>query len=199
MHLSNVFTLIINSVFSAFLQLPPRVVTPPQKNAVITPNPTERIEVKQEKPKATGLPIKIIIPKINLDSDIEPEGLGTDGLMVIPTEGKSVSWFKLGTKPGDIGNAVIAGHYETIQGPAVFYNLKNLNIGDEINVLDSAGNKLIFKINNIEIVDVGAFDVQKVYGTGNNKSLNLITCNGNYNPNIKSYDKRLIVYSNLSE
>jgi hypothetical protein len=43
-------------------------------------------------------------------------------------------WYALGPRPGDPGSAVILGHVDSKRGPAVFYRLRQLLRGDEIDV-----------------------------------------------------------------
>ncbi len=52
--------------------------------------------------------------------------------MGVPDNGHDVAWFKLGARPGEEGNAVIAGHVDDQKGPAIFYHLDKLTKGDEI-------------------------------------------------------------------
>jgi len=71
-----------------------------------------------------GLPVRLKIPKINVDSAFEYVGLTPQGAMDVPKGPAEVGWFKLGTRPGEIGSAVVAGHSGWKNGiPAVFDNL----------------------------------------------------------------------------
>lgn len=155
----------------------------------------------KQKINPEGNPQNLIISKINLNSAVEIVGQDPDGKMSVPAEGQSVSWYKHGVKPGEIGNAVIAGHYDVGANPipAIFYRLKEVQIGDEINILDDAGKTLTFNVYDIQIVPENQFPLEKVYGSNNIRALNLITCHGKYDPSIKTYNQRLIVYSRLAD
>ncbi|MDP1709741.1 MAG: class F sortase, partial [Candidatus Komeilibacteria bacterium] len=62
-------------------------------------------------PIRPGLPLRLKIPEINVDSVVEYVALTPDGAMDIPKNIGDVAWFNLGPRPGESGNAVIAGHF----------------------------------------------------------------------------------------
>jgi hypothetical protein len=72
-------------------------------------NPVTKAEFVQEKP--SGLPVRLKIPSIGVDARIKPVGLTADGAMDVPAGPADVAWFDLGPRPGEIGSAVVAGHY----------------------------------------------------------------------------------------
>ena len=74
-----------------------------------------------------GLPVRLQIPIIGVDSVIEDAYITTDGRMDVPTGSENVAWFAIGPEPGKMGSAVIGGHYRIDNGvPKVFYNLNKL-------------------------------------------------------------------------
>src|SRR3989344_940943 len=80
-------------------------------------------------PKAIpeGLPVRLKIPVIAVDTVIEDAFITSDGRMDSPEGIENVAWFALGPHPGEIGSAVIGGHYGINNGArAVFYNLDKL-------------------------------------------------------------------------
>jgi sortase (surface protein transpeptidase) len=57
--------------------------------------------------------------------------------MDVPSKYASTGWLRTGSKPGNPGTAVIAGHYGWLRGkPNVFTKLDQLQKGDEIAVFD---------------------------------------------------------------
>src|SRR5947209_7865092 len=68
------------------------------------------------------LPQRIVIPSLNVDSTIEQVGLDSQKRMDVPKNVFDVGWYDLGVRPGQIGSAVIDGHFDTPTGaPSVFY------------------------------------------------------------------------------
>jgi sortase A len=146
----------------------------------------------------SSVPQKILIPKIKLDTDVEEVGLTYEGNMATPKKFKNTGWYKYGTLPGQDGSAVIDGHVDNgLSLPGVFKHLKELEVGDDVYVINEAGQNLHFKV----------FDKQTYYYTEvprtllfNKKGdayLNLITCDGTWLPEVKTDDHRVVVYTKL--
>lgn len=91
-------------------------------------------------PRGTGM--SIVIPSINVNASVYSRTVGTNGVMGNPSGPWDVIWYDfsalgaIGGYPGDPGaNAVFAGHVDYIHvGPAVFWNLRNLQPGDRVTV-----------------------------------------------------------------
>jgi LPXTG-site transpeptidase (sortase) family protein len=188
MHLKNPLRLIILIVGIALLLIFFYYLTkiPVQSNSII---------LKQEEP-SYGLPIRLKIPDINVDSAIEYVGLTTDGIMDSPKAIENVAWFELGKRPGENGSAVIAGHYGWEDGKgAVFNNLYKLQKGDKIYIEDDKGTTISFVVQESKKYDPKA-DASDVFASYDGKShLNLITCMGAWDKTAGSYSERLIVFA----
>src|SRR4051794_4191881 len=63
----------------------------------------------------SGSPVRLRIPALSLRTSIEPVGLRA-GALDVPTNVWNVGWFQLGPRPGDVGNAVIDGHLDSVTG-----------------------------------------------------------------------------------
>ena len=155
----------------------------------------QHVAPPKEETSAT-LPQRLIIPKINIDATVEYLGLTDSGAMDVPTGPDDVAWFDLGPRPGEIGDAVIAGHYGWKDNiPAAFDNLSKLKIGDKIYVLDEAGATTTFVVKEIGKYGKNA-DSSNVFDSNDGKAhLNLITCEGIWNAAEKSYSDRLVVFT----
>src|SRR5476651_2105472 len=94
----------------------------------------------ETKTQNQNLPIRLKIPSIQVDASIEYVGVTANGTMAVPSNTVDVGWFSLGSRPGEKGSAVIAGHLNSPTGAAgVFSNLGKLKPGEKIDVEDSAG------------------------------------------------------------
>ena len=118
--------------------------------------------------------------------------------MDVPDTIEDVSWFAPGYKPGENGRAVIAGHVDGIDGPAIFWDLAELEAGDEI-IVEGEDGQLVFQVYAIESVELELADVQSVFGYRSSPELVLITCSGDYDHNRGTREERLIVYTELVE
>ena len=144
----------------------------------------------------TPLPVRIIIPKINIDATIESVGLTSQKAVGVPKGPVNVAWFDLGPRPGDKGSAIIVGHSGWKDSkPAVFDSLSKLSLGDKLYVVDEKGATTTFVVQGSQRYDPNA-DAPKVFISNDGKThLNLITCEGVWDKVSKSYSKRLVVFT----
>ena len=143
-------------------------------------------------------PTVLSIPKLNLETTFEePLGLNPDGSAVVPESYTKVGWYKHGPTPGELGPAVILGHVDSFAGPAVFFSLGQLVIGDDIFVTRDDGSVAQFKVSEIERNEQTEFPTAKVYGDLEYAGLRLITCTGTFERGEQRYSHNLIVYATL--
>ncbi len=141
-------------------------------------------------------PETLVIPKLNLEAHIQHVGIAKSGNMAVPTNYTDVGWYRLGAAPGEEGNAVIAGHLDNGFGfAAIFKHLSELQPGDEIIVYDATGTSAHFIVERLATYDYSAAPMEEIFGTSTDIRLNLITCDGLWDPNKKMYSKRLIVFT----
>lgn len=144
-----------------------------------------------------GNPIRLKIPRINIDAPIGPVGIMQDGAMEAPVGPRNVGWFRFGPRPGDVGSAVLAGHFgrwKTGEG-SVFDNLGKLIKGDKIYIEDENGMVATFIVRELRTYDPNA-DASGVFASGDGKAhLNLITCEGIWDGIKKTYSNRLVVFA----
>jgi LPXTG-site transpeptidase (sortase) family protein len=152
--------------------------------------------ISKQEQVSFGLPLRLKIPKINVDAAIEYVGLTPDGAMDIPKSPDEVVWFELGQRPGENGSAVIAGHYGWKDGKAAaFDNLDQLRKGDKLYIEDDKGVIISFVVRESRKYDPSA-DASEVFSLNDGKShLNLITCEGVWNKDSGSYSQRLVVFT----
>lgn len=144
-----------------------------------------------------GLPVRLKIPSINVDTTLEYVGRIPGGAMDTPKKPENAAWFELGKRPGEIGSAVIAGHYGTWKNGqgSVFDELHKLNVGNILSVEDDKGTVISFVVREKRNYDPNA-NASDVFSSNDGKShLNLITCEGKWDDSSKSYSKRLVVFT----
>jgi len=152
---------------------------------------------KTTKPSASvGLPLRLTIPSINVDTVIAYAGLTADGAMDISKNPDQVAWYDLGPRPGESGSAVIAGHYGFLNGKgSVFNELHTLNKGDKLSVIDEKGIATSFVVRESREYDPAA-DTSSVFKSYDGKShLNLITCEGDWKQAQETYSSRRVVFT----
>ncbi|MBE3558200.1 MAG: class F sortase [Ktedonobacteraceae bacterium] len=144
---------------------------------------------------------RLLIPAIGVDAPVEPVGILPDGSMAVPTRNQwtGVGWFAGGTYPGEWGSAVLDGHLDRPGGaPAVFWNLHRLQIGDEVQVVESDGSTLRFRVRDVQKYMPQAAPLKKIFADTSGVYLNLITCAGQWIPVQRQTSQRLVVYTTLA-
>ena len=116
--------------------------------------------------------------------------------MDVPAGSVNVAWFALGPHPGQVGSAVIGGHFGIDDGvPKVFYNLNKLEVGDKVYVVDDTDTTLAFIVRSIRSFDLNA-DATTVFTSHDGLAhLNLITCEGPWNQVDDTYPDRRVVFT----
>lgn len=145
------------------------------------------------------MPSTLRIPRLSIDTNVQHVGYTEDGRMDEPDEWDEVAWFQYGYLPGAPGNAVVAGHLDSDTGPAIFAGLYILERGDEVYVTGEDGEELTFRVTDIQRVEAENAPLDRIFGESETPRLNLITCEGHFDPDEEDYDHRLIVYTELVE
>jgi LPXTG-site transpeptidase (sortase) family protein len=140
-------------------------------------------------------PERVRIPSIGVDSTLEDLGLDTDGALAAPKDYARAGWYVDGTRPGDVGPAVIAGHVDSRTGPAVFFRLHQLKQGDVIEVTRRGGDPVKFKVLAVRKYPKQEFPTDEVYAPVPNAQLRLITCGGAFDQTRRSYVDNVVVYA----
>jgi sortase (surface protein transpeptidase) len=145
-------------------------------------------------------PARLVIPKLNLDTSfVAPLGLNADRTIAVPDVYDAVGWYSGGASPGEVGAAVILGHVDSVDGPAVFYTLGQLGIGDELSVLRDDGSTAKFIVERLERHLQSDFPTLAVYGPVDYPALRLVTCSGSFDKGLQRYSHNLVVYARLVE
>ncbi len=148
-------------------------------------------------PVARSTPVELRIPAISLAVSLSTLGLNPDGTVEVPTDIQQPGWFRLGPSPGQIGSAVILGHVDSYQGPAVFFELRSLVAGDRVIVDLADGVTTTFKVTSVAMYQKTAFPDRQVYGSHGSSALQLVTCGGVFDGQTGHYLSNTVVYSSL--
>jgi LPXTG-site transpeptidase (sortase) family protein len=168
--------------------------TPAPPTATPTPVPPTATPVV-----IVGKPVKVKIPKIKVDADVEYVGLAADGAMDVPKDYDNTAWYQLGPRPGAQGNSAIAGHVDSKTGRAVFWDLPKLQPGDEVFVVGDDGVERKFVVTAIETYNRTDAPLERIFGPSTSRHLNLITCDpkSSFNRTTSEYGGNVVVYTEL--
>ncbi|MCX5402786.1 class F sortase [Streptomyces sp. NBC_00335] len=148
---------------------------------------------------APAVPERVRIPSLRIDAPLAGLGLESDrSLQAPPPDDKNLAgWYADGASPGSDGTALIAGHVDNKQGPAVFYRLGAMKKGERVEVERRDGTTAVFTVYAVEVHDRKGFPDQQVYGATGRPELRLITCGGTYAKET-GYPANVVVYARLT-
>lgn len=176
-------------------QAPDAVSEPTASVAVASPVPTPTVA-----PSVTPLPVgvapsRVVIPRILLDEPLIDLGLTADGGMEVPSDFGDVGWYAPGGRPGGHGPLVIAGHVDSRTGAAVFDRLRELAVDDTVDIVDVEGGLHTYRV--VEVADYAkaAFPTVRVFGASAADELRLITCGGDFDASVGSYEDNRVVFA----
>lgn len=142
------------------------------------------------------VPTRLRIPKIGVSAVVEPVGVDKLGNMAAPGDWREVSWYEPGFLPGEVGNAVFAGHLDWDGNTAVFWDLGQLQSGDVV-LVEGDGSTLTYAVTGVEVYDYDVVDTSPIFGLADGSQIKLITCDGEFIDGSDTYEKRLIVTAQL--
>jgi sortase (surface protein transpeptidase) len=150
--------------------------------------------------RPTPAPVRVEIPAIGVATRLQRLGRAGDGTIEVPhgpDKWDVAGWYKDGTRPGDPGSAVILGHVDSKSGPAVFYRLRELRRGDQIEVDRAGGSRVTFTVQRVEQYPKRRFPTAEVYYPTLEPMLRLVTCGGAFNTATGHYTDNVIVFASL--
>lgn len=144
-------------------------------------------------------PVSLRIPRLGIDTSIQHVGVNAQGNMAVPTNYTDTGWYKYGPLPGESGSAVIAGHVNNGLGlSGVFEHLADLEIGDDIYVTRADGKEVHFVVAGKRTYPYTDVPVDVLFNPQGSVRLNLITCEGVWVKEDKTYNQRLVVFTKLA-
>lgn len=195
--------LLIVGASSAVLYFEPFTASPDLKPVTTQRVATPPVEAKpvdealQDFAPLSEQPTRLVVDKLGIDAEIEPMGLTAAGLMDDPDTNEGVGWYQQSARAGEATYAMLLNGHYGVEYPGVFRNLDQLDPGDTFEVYGDAGAKLRYKV--VETLQQKTEEVDMTralypYREGV-QSLTIITCEGDFDPAIATYDRRTVLYA----
>ncbi|GAA1801994.1 class F sortase [Luedemannella flava] len=142
-------------------------------------------------------PSVLLIPEIGVRAEVVPVGLASDGSIAPPRDprGAAVGWYERGPTPGQSGAAVLVGHVDTRDAPAVFHRLGELRRGELIQVHRRDRHTAAFRVDSVETFPKTAFPVKRIFGDASEARLVLVTCGGRWVGGETGYADNVVVFA----
>lgn len=151
-----------------------------------------------QQPTSSGprlVPIALSAPTIGVASArISRVGVDDTGFFAVP-ERDEVGWYKFGPAPGEDGSSVLAAHISQGGIPGVFELLRDMKAGHTVTVEFNDGSAKEFVVLGLVQYDKEVLPIEELFDRNGPPSLVLITCGGDFNPQLRSYDDNIIVYA----
>ncbi|MGV9295865.1 MULTISPECIES: class F sortase [Amycolatopsis] len=144
-------------------------------------------------------PVSLDIPSIDAHSSLVPLGLNPDNSVQVPPVSTPLQagWYENGPTPGEVGPAVVLGHVDGNKHKGIFYRLKEMKPGDDVDIARRDGSTAHFEVTKVDQVPKDVFPSDAVYGDTSDPQLRLITCGGAFDRAEHSYVDNIIVYAHL--
>jgi LPXTG-site transpeptidase (sortase) family protein len=125
---------------------------------------------------------------------VRPVGLELDGEMEIPDE-TEIGWYQYGATAGQPGATVLAAHvsWNRTQGP--FARLGSVEPGEQIEVALDDGSVRLYEVTERTVYGKSELPRERIWRNTGEETLVLITCGGDYNPEIRRYRENIVVYA----
>lgn len=144
-------------------------------------------------------PVDVEVPALGIRSPLVDLGLNPDRTLQAPTDYGRAGWYAGGSYPGDADGppAVVAGHVDSWDGPAVFFPLHRAKAGQQVRVRRSDGSVAVFVVYATREYPKDAFPADAVYAPTERAELRLITCIGEFDDRDRSYTDNFVVFAAL--
>ncbi len=141
------------------------------------------------------LPTSITIEGIGVaDAPVLDVGVRPDGDMEIPGA-SDVGWYRFNPTPGEAGSAVLAAHIQYNGEPGVFRYLDDVAIGDEVVIHFDDGSQAEFQVVELAQYVKDELPKERVFAKDGEPVLTLITCGGDFNRSLNSYEDNVVAYA----
>jgi len=183
------------SADAADSDVPPAVTNPADTLSPLAQQLGPRIsaipEIVAPRPRPVGLQMQSVdVSRF----PVRPVGLEPDGQMEIPDE-TEIGWYQYGATAGQPGATVLAAHvsWNRTQGP--FARLGSVEPGEQIEVALDDGTVRRYEVTERAIYAKLELPRERLWRNTGDETLVLITCGGDYNPEIRRYRENIVVYA----
>ena len=121
-------------------------------------------------------------------------GLEPDGQMEIPDE-TEIGWYQYGATAGQPGATVLAAHVSWNRTRGPFARLGNVEPGEQVEVALDDGTTRLYEVTERAVYGKLELPRERIWRNTGDETLVLITCGGDYNPEIRRYRENIVVYA----
>jgi sortase (surface protein transpeptidase) len=175
---------------------PPVVTTGAPDTEPAAPEPSSTAsQPSSTAPEPRPEPVGLQIDTIDVSGfPVRDIGLEDDGQLEIPDE-TEIGWYKYGATAGHPGATVLAAHvnWKGSQGP--FSQLGTVEPGDQIEVALDNGTTRNYVVTERTMYGKLMLPKERIWRNTGPEELVLITCGGDFNPEIRRFKSNIVVYA----
>jgi len=171
---------------------PPATPTPPAPTATPAKDQPVIIYTPEPTPSEPLLPVKIYFTDHEIVCDIEPAGVLESGELEALPSATVAAWTNTSALPGEDGNAILNGHVRWKGKMGHFAILREMEPGEEVVIEFSDGTFRYFTVSTKDVYRLEDFPKEALRADGPAR-MTLITCLGDYNPDIGTSESRVVV------
>ena len=172
---------------------PPEPPPEPEPEPPEEPELPEEPEPPEEPPRIiTASPIRMQIPVLSLDYEIQMTDSDEKGNMQILPVLDKISWFDLGAIPGNEGNAIFGGHNIWRGTRSQLYDLDEMEVGDVMIIDYDDETSLMFLLESVFVYPLKTAPAYLIMAVDTEPRVTLITCKPPFNPSIGTSDNRIV-------
>ncbi|MFN3255588.1 MAG: class F sortase [Ilumatobacter sp.] len=140
-------------------------------------------------------PVGLAIDAIDVDEyPIRAVGLEPDGQLEVPDE-TEIGWYRYGATAGRPGATVLAAHVSWNGTTGPFFELGSLEPGNQVSVALDDGTIRQYVVTERTMYDKNELPRERIWRNTGDETLVLITCGGDFNPEIRRYRQNIVVYA----
>jgi sortase (surface protein transpeptidase) len=159
---------------------------PPGRTVATAPGFLEPVEER-------AAPTRLRITSIGVDVAVVPVGVDGAGDMQVP--GPEVAgWYRFGPHPGEPGSSVLAAHVDYDGRPGAFFRLRELEVGDRVEVGDGAG-AVQLAVTEVAQVPKDGLEATGAFERSGRPRVALVTCGGEFDRERRSYEDNVIAWA----
>jgi len=145
--------------------------------------------------KSVNVPTSLSIAGLDIvNAEIKPVGVQDNGDMEVP-DATSVGWYSFGSSPEQEGVTVLAAHIAESGVDGVFRYLDEVEIGSVVDISLENGETKKYEITALEQFDKTELPFDSIFRRSGEEELVLITCGGDFNPSVRSYEDNVVAFA----
>ena len=147
-------------------------------------------------PPTQSPPAEVLLEAAGARGDVVLSPVAPDGSLAVPDDVSLLGWWVGSTPMGaDAGTTLVAGHVDSAEmGLGLFAELRDLEPGDAVSVVDGLGEEHPFEVTAVEEVHKSDLP-DALFATSGPRLLALVTCSGPFDEETRHYRDNLVVWA----